>query len=331
MKKITIFVAVIFLFYGFLFAQDVPTDGLVAYYSFDNDVDTTIVDDSGNNANGAAMFDVGHGPGYMGQAIELDGYEQYVDCGTQDGLFDFTEQITLAAWVMQYDAGNGEHNPWIAKGDHAWALKHRLDPFYEFFIYNGTWVTVRVEDADEIISHNGEWHHFAGTYDGFALNLYVDGEWRATTEWEGSIDLSEHPVNIGRNAEASDRLFNGMIDEVRIYEVALNEDEVATLYNYTSGVFDRKNMEKNFYLHQNYPNPFNPSTSISYSLPASAFVTMKVYDMLGREIQTLVNTMQPHGVYAVIFDASTLASGVYFYSLQAGDQFFEMKKMVLMR
>jgi hypothetical protein len=85
-----------------------------------------------------------------------------------------------------------------------------------------------------------------------------------------------------------------------------------------------------YYLHQNYPNPFNPSTSISYSISERAFVTLKVYDVLGNEIAILVNEEKTIGNYKVDFDASGLPSGIYFYRLQAGS-FVETKKMVLMR
>jgi hypothetical protein len=85
-----------------------------------------------------------------------------------------------------------------------------------------------------------------------------------------------------------------------------------------------------FSLQQNYPNPFNPSTTISFIIPAFSFVTLKVYNVLGSEIATLVNAKKPEGSYEVKFDATGLSSGIYFYSLQAGS-FVETKKMILMK
>ena len=87
---------------------------------------------------------------------------------------------------------------------------------------------------------------------------------------------------------------------------------------------------KSYQLNQNYPNPFNPSTIISYSIPNPGFVTLKVYDMLGREVQTLVNKFQSAKTYSISFDASDLSSGVYLYKLQAGD-FLESRKMILIK
>jgi photosystem II stability/assembly factor-like uncharacterized protein len=83
-----------------------------------------------------------------------------------------------------------------------------------------------------------------------------------------------------------------------------------------------------FALMQNYPNPFNPSTNIKYQIPSDEFVTLKVYDVLGREVTTLVNQKQEKGEHTIHFDASNLNSGVYFYSVTAG-AFKDTKKMIL--
>jgi hypothetical protein len=85
-----------------------------------------------------------------------------------------------------------------------------------------------------------------------------------------------------------------------------------------------------FTLDQNYPNPFNPSTRINYSLAERSPVSLKVYDMLGNEVATLVNTTQDAGSHNINFDASSLASGLYIYTLNAGD-FTSSKKMMLLK
>jgi hypothetical protein len=85
-----------------------------------------------------------------------------------------------------------------------------------------------------------------------------------------------------------------------------------------------------FTLRQNYPNPFNPATIISYQIPTQSNVTLKVYDVLGREVATLVNGLEQPGYKSVNFNADNLASGVYYYRLQAGN-YIATKKFVLLR
>ncbi len=87
---------------------------------------------------------------------------------------------------------------------------------------------------------------------------------------------------------------------------------------------------KTYALYQNYPNPFNPTTILNYSIPKSSFVTIKVYDVIGREVAVLVNEEKPAGDYSIIFNASNLASGIYFYKMQAG-RFEKTKKLILLK
>jgi len=87
---------------------------------------------------------------------------------------------------------------------------------------------------------------------------------------------------------------------------------------------------KDLLLSQNYPNPFNPITTIKYQIPELSFVTLRIYDVLGNEIETLVDEEKPVGSFDVEFDGTGLPSGIYFYRLQAGS-FVETKKMVLMK
>jgi glucuronoarabinoxylan endo-1,4-beta-xylanase len=98
----------------------------------------------------------------------------------------------------------------------------------------------------------------------------------------------------------------------------------------TVGVQTAAQSPQKFQLQQNYPNPFNPSTTIGYQLPAGSHVTIKVFDVLGREVVTLVNERQTAGEHSIVFDASHLPSGVYFNSITA-DAFHQVRKMVLVK
>ncbi len=123
------------------------------------------------------------------------------------------------------------------------------------------------------------------------------------------------------------------------------KDNAKTMINFTKSNFsdftvtdikDQITLQpEEFYLYQNYPNPFNPSTVISYQLPVNGKITLKVYDILGNEVAILVNEEKLAGKYEVIFNVEThrnasLASGIYFYRLQAGN-YIETKKMILIK
>jgi len=99
--------------------------------------------------------------------------------------------------------------------------------------------------------------------------------------------------------------------------------------NLVTGVTENNNkLPSRFILNQNYPNPFNPTTTISFQIPEKNFITLNIYDVLGKIIATLIHEEKSVGSYEVSFNASELTSGIYFYRLQAG-KFIETKKMVL--
>lgn len=99
------------------------------------------------------------------------------------------------------------------------------------------------------------------------------------------------------------------------------------------GVSEKENGEEiptQYELEQNYPNPFNPSTTIAFALPKSSEVTLKIFDIFGREIVTLVDAKLPAGRHQVIFNASTFSSGTYFYRLQA-NEFSQTRRLTLVK
>jgi len=124
-------------------------------------------------------------------------------------------------------------------------------------------------------------------------------------------------------------------------ETTINSDETADVYAVgVKGIILKKSgissvqpdgtNIRTFLLSQNFPNPFNPSTKIEYQVPEMSSVSIKIYDLLGKEIKTLINEEKPAGNYEVEFDGTGLPSGIYFYQLKAGG-YVETKKMVLLR
>lgn len=139
---------------------------------------------------------------------------------------------------------------------------------------------------------------------------------------------SEVDMNVQRNLYSSRNLTK---EEKRIR----NNENILVLLSIGEVMTGRKdeivNVIPNSYkLEQNYPNPFNPTTTISYSIPKDGLVNIRVYDITGREIRTLVNEIKVTGNYSIVFNGSNLSSGVYFYKIEAGD-FVQTKRMVLIK
>lgn len=114
------------------------------------------------------------------------------------------------------------------------------------------------------------------------------------------------------------------------YKLTPRKDDDISGYVPTSVEAEVIGSPADYSLKQNFPNPFNPTTNIVYSIPKSGFVTIKIYNILGQEVKVLANRMMNPGTYNVTFDASSLNSGVYFYSLTV-DNFAQVKKMILLK
>lgn len=186
---------------------------------------------------------------------------------------------------------------------------------------------------------DGFLHHVVSTLSDTNIALYIDGVLMDTTTLAAFPDnrisgISTAFTYLAKGGYTGDPSWKGEILEFNIYNKALDSNEVLFLYNKgatPTSVDDESTMSPNKYsLSQNYPNPFNPKTIINYQLPVSNFVTLKVFDMLGREVATLINEEKARGNYSVEFDGTNYSSGVYFYRIQAGS-FVDTKKFVLMK
>lgn len=141
------------------------------------------------------------------------------------------------------------------------------------------------------------------------------------------LDANFKPVNSSR-LQAGQQVIVWSSSSSTNQQVAL---QIQTVTSVLTGINDNKlTLPKDYKLSQNYPNPFNPSTNIRFTIPSQGLVTLRVYDLLGKEVATLVNEEKSAGTYVVRFDASRLASGVYFYRIVSGN-FVSTKKLVLLK
>jgi hypothetical protein len=190
---------------------------------------------------------------------------------------------------------------------------------------------------------------FAATIKGNAVHL----SWSTSTETnnkgfeiERRISISEFEFQnsefdligfVDGNGTTSETKYYSFVDENVLpgsYQYRLKQIDFDGTFTYSNSIEVEIILPAEYALYQNYPNPFNPSTVISYQIPVSSNVTLKIYDVLGNEVITLVDDFKPAGKYEVEFNPASSsknpASGIYFYQLKSGD-FSETKQMLLMK
>ncbi len=146
-----------------------------------------------------------------------------------------------------------------------------------------------------------------------AILKLVAFKWLVKVQSPRKIDAALADEWIGKAEEIIDAIKTALPKSGELDELA-SEDVLPETYN----------------LNQNYPNPFNPTTTISYSIPENEYVTLSIYDALGKEVAVLDNGFRTAGNYSHTFDASDLSSGMYFYTIRSGN-FVQTKKMLLMK
>lgn len=253
--------------------------------------------------------------------------------------FNFTDQLN--GWSISghnvYNTTNGGTN-WVMQNSNT------LNNLYQIVFvdqnngwivgYNGTILyTPNGGIPVELISFNAE-----------VIEGKVELDWSTATEtnnsgfeilrsaqndkskWEKIGFLPGH----GTTTETKHYSFTDNDVKPGKYKYKLNQIDYDGMFEYSQIVEVEIPFVNEFSLSQNQPNPFNPNTVISYQSPAASHVLLKVYNVLGNEVATLVSEQKPAGIFEVEFNAEKLPSGIYFYKLQAGS-FTETKKMVLLR
>jgi len=198
--------------------------GLVGWWKFDETQGNTAADSSGNNHNGTVVGQATWTQGRIGGAIDLNGHDNFVRIADKPA-FDFAGNATVACWVRMRSVPA----KWMAivtKGDTAWRLS-TLESEMKFHFGVKNWEGAFVNSATTVSAN--EWHHVAGVYDGNAVKLYLDGTLDATAPWNEGIGRNNFDVLIGENAEQKGRGFDGLIDDVRVYNYALSDNEIKAL------------------------------------------------------------------------------------------------------
>jgi hypothetical protein len=277
--------------------------------------------------DGAINFDGAIGQGYM------------IYLGTWSAIKEGPDtSMTLAFWVKWYGSYADNTQDIINKRDNyeppdmVWGVNKPGPGTSDSIAVKRRGMSARSFTSMDV----DEWTHIAVALDGVNAYFYKNGEFQEELPYVYGTGY-EARIHVGTagNSDGSWRqvdAFNGALDEVRFYSMALEDDEIKIIYEGVSGLEDDQLFSGNVasILAQNYPNPFKGSTSIKYTLNQGAQTELVVYDIVGNKVATLVNDYRSMGTYKVEWDASELSTGVYVYQLKTGDV-IHTKKMKLIR
>ncbi len=299
----------------------------VAYYPFNGNAD----DQSGLGNHGAVS----------GASLVADRFgnsaSAYYFNGSTDNIrvpfsasLNFQDAITVSFWMNPADLPARESYP-LSHGswENRWKISISPDKTIRWTVKS----TTDVKDLDSKTTvATGTWYHVVGIYDGANFDLYLDGALSAHSTFSGSILTTSIDFMIGQERpNVTGHSFNGVLDDIRIYNYALTAYEILNLYDEIVGIDDDKqSLPAQFALSQNYPNPFNPQTTIQYQIKTAGNVKLEIFDLRGRKVESLVNEYQQAGYYTIIWDAPNTSSGIYFVRLQAKG-FSATKKLTMLK
>ena len=199
--------------------------GMLGWWKLDETEGSIAADGSGNGNNGSLQGNPVWKPqgGKIGGAIELDGSGDFVKINNEHA-FDIANQITISAWVNIKSVPQ-EWTAIVTKGDTAWRLStdQANNVFHFGLAGSGDYLSGRAAVA------SGQWHNVVCVYDGSKMSIYVDGKLDASRQRSSPIGTNDFPVCIGENSEITGRCWNGLIDDVRVYNYALSESEITAI------------------------------------------------------------------------------------------------------
>lgn len=300
----------------------------VAYFPFSGNADDLSGLNNHGTVNGADL--TANRFGESNCAYYFNGTSDNIRVPNSTDL-NFTTAITVSFWMNPAALYTDRESYPISHGNWENRWKISITPTKKIRWTVKTADGTKDLDSPTAITTN-QWYHVVGLYDGSNFDLYVNGVLSNHTTFSGAIMTTTIDLMIGQVLPSVTTYnFKGTLDDIRIYDYALSDNEIALLYAEPSAIRDNpKSLPTEFNLSQNYPNPFNPITTIEYNLPQAVPVKLQVFDLNGRLVRTLVDGIKPAGHYSAVWNARNDASSIYFFRLQAGD-FTAVKKCIKLK
>jgi len=307
---------------GFAHVESV---GLVGHWTFDN-VENQLEATVGNDLQLIGTHLPAEGPIFGNLATNIGEGSHYRVAHGIDPLASPGDNVNI--YTLVYD--------FVQKSDSYWTALLQTDTsntaegqFYTSW-YGVIW-TPAVETAADVLPLD-VWNRVAlAVYNGQIFEIYLNGELVLSGPGQtidGPFSLIPE-ILFCADPSGYDDITD--VSEIMLFDEYLSAEEILALGGPPVGVADNpNNVIRNYELGQNYPNPFNPSTKIKFSIKKAGQTTLKVYDVLGREVAVLVNKKMVPGTYDVEFYDAQIATGLYFYQIQSGD-FVATKKMLLIK
>ncbi len=311
-------------------------EDLVAHYSFDGNAS----DISGNGHDGVEHGEIQYIDGMSGQAAQFDGVDDYISMEgykASDFNIDGNKHRTISFWMQLPDSSYGTIFKLGSESlGELWAFEDGNDNFWRVKGY-GT-----MNDIDftyHIPSFT--WTNISITYNGSVEKVYVNGEMEIKKNMELNTG-NDFDLWLGKDpyygTSPNESNWDGVLDDLKIYKSELSGDAIKSLYyDYLKNVTivgTEKNDPRHLSIH-NYPNPFNTTTAIDFEIPVSGNVNISIFNMSGRCIKTLINTLKNKGHYQIAWDGrdannASVAPGIYLCRVRSGNA-EKVIKMVLLK
>jgi len=308
------------------------TGDLVAYYPFSGNAnDESGFENQGTVSGAVLVSDRFNNPN---SAYQFDGINDYIKVTTSTSL-NFQNAITVNFWIKVGEFFDRESYP-LSHGN--WENRWKISITNKRIRWTvKTSSGIKDLDSETELAVNSL-YNITTIYDGSDYEIYINGKLDALSTFSGSILQTDIDFMIGQVLPNNNQYnFKGVLDDVRVYNYALSLSEIRDLYDIVSSFNDEldKSIPDQTILHQNYPNPFNSQTVISFQIKTATKVTLEVYNLLGRKIETLVNEFKSAGYYSESWDGRdyngfTVSTGIYFYRLMT-DNYSQTKKLLIIK